>query len=312
MGRERARSVRNRSLLPRFVPPRLVLPLVAMMAACRGAAPSSQRETESATTDSARHVRVPAAMVTVDHARSRPMADGPSAALARLRDGDPAGGTVRYRVERGVVTGAGRLAGRVAVQGAIAGDSAIVPSHNVAVCRPFTDSWLPSRDGGAGNTVVWLVGVTHGPPPEAPRRAFLTLDGCQLTPRVVMVAAGGTLLVTSRDAMTSRLRFTEADGADSARATVAFTDAGQVVPTSVVASAPGILEVRDDWHPWVRGTVVVVPHPFVMVTSPTGAFAFDGVPPGRYTLLTWHERLGVRTVPVVITGGVETRVNVAY
>ena len=284
------------------------VPLCGVLAACGGSASSSHGGATAAAADSV----VPAAMVTVDHARSRPMRDGASAALARLRGTDATGAPVRYRVERGAVVGGGQLVGQVVLRTAIAGDSAIVPSHDVGVCHPFTDSWLPSRDGGVGNAVVWLVGVTQGPPLEAPRRAFLTLDGCQLTPRVVLVAAGGTLLVTSRDAMTSRLRFTEADGVDSARATVSFTDAGQVVPTSTVATSPGILEVRDDWHPWVRGTVVVVPHPFVMVTTPTGTFAFDGVPPGRYTLLTWHERLGVRTVPVVITGGVETRVNVAY
>lgn len=283
-----------------------LLLLMLVSGACRNGA-------DRATTPAAERVTERVTERATDHARSRAEGESSRALLALLqRDAALGARATRYRVDRDGVAGAGQLIGRVALQTPMAGDSAIVPSHDLSVCHPFTDSWMPSRDGGVGNAVVWLVGITHGRALTAPRRAALTLDGCQLGPRVLLMAAGGTVLVTSRDAMTSRLRFADVSALDSVRATVAFTDAGQVVPSSAVAARPGILTVRDDWHPWVRGAVVVAPHPYVLVTTATGAFAFDGVPPGRYTLLTWHERLGVRTMPVQITGGVETRVNVAY
>jgi len=190
-------------------------------------------------------------------------------------------------------------------------DTSITPTHDLGVCRPFSESLVPSRDGGVGNAVVWLSGVTRGPREDAPRRARLTLDGCRLDPRVQRVAATGTVLVNGRDAMMSRLKFT-ADGERTPRATVLLSDVGQVVPTDEATVRPGLVRVSDDLHPWVRAWLVVAPHPFVAVTGADGQFRFDGVPPGRYTLHVWHERLGTRDKSVRVEGGVQTRLMMEY
>ena len=48
------------------------------------------------------------------------------------------------------------------------------------------------------------------------------------------------------------------------------------------------------------------------VTAADSTFRFDGVPPGRYTLHVWHERLGTRETRVRVDGGVQTRLQLAY
>ena len=190
-------------------------------------------------------------------------------------------------------------------------DTTIVPTHDLLYCPRFTERSFPSRDGGVGNSIVWIAGVAAGPPDDAPRRATITLDDCQLEPRVQRIAAGGTLLVKSQDAVTSRLRFTENDPLGALRATVSFTDAGQVVPTQLAVDSAGIVAIRDDRHPWVRGYLAVTPHPFVAVTDERGAFHFEGVPTGTYTLVVWHERFGTHTESVTVRGGVDTKVSVS-
>ena len=190
-------------------------------------------------------------------------------------------------------------------------DTSITPTHDLSVCRPFSQSLVPSRDGGVGNAVVWLQGVATGRRDDAPRRARLTLDGCRLEPRVQRVALTGTLLVNGRDAMLSRLRFT-VEGEAAPRATVLLSDVGQIVPTDAASTSPGLVQVHDDLHPWVRAYLVVAPHPFVAVTTADGQFRFDGVPPGRYTLHVWHERLGTQETKVRVERGVQTRITVAY
>ncbi|MEQ1692907.1 MAG: hypothetical protein ABMA00_16580, partial [Gemmatimonas sp.] len=186
----------------------------------------------------------------------------------------------------------GTIVGTVRVTRPVTGDSAIIPTHDMSVCKPFTETRTPSQSGGVGNAVVWLVGVTTGPMQNAPRRASLTLDRCRLAPRVQRMALGGTLQVTSRDAMSSRLRFVDLGAPTTIRAHVMLSDAGQVVPTADVALASGLVEVRDDRHPWVRAYIAVSPHPFVAITEPNGTFRFDGVPGGSYTVVIWHEQLG--------------------
>jgi hypothetical protein len=196
-------------------------------------------------------------------------------------------------------------------------DTSITPTHDRSVCRPFTQSLVPSRAGGVGNSVVWLAGVTQGPRDDAPRRVRVLLDGCRLEPRVQRVAAGGTVMLTSRDAMMTRLQFLDIDGGSVLRGTVSrgtvlFNDAGQVVPSSEAAQRPGLVLIRDDLHPWVRGYLAVTPHPFVAVTAADGLFRFDNVPPGRYTLVVWHERFGTTQQRIRVDAQVETRVALSF
>jgi len=241
------------------------------------------------------------------------------------RDGDSTAAAVRTPGAGSLARAAGGADGRsytvqtIANPGVILGevtggsptDTSITPTHDLSVCRPFSQSLVPSRDGGVGNAVVWLSGVASGPKDDAPRRARLTLDGCRLEPRVQRVALAGTVLVNGRDAMLSRLRFTVA-GEPAPRATVLLSDVGQIVPTDAASAAPGLVRVHDDLHPWVRAYLVVAPHPFVAVTAADGQFRFDGVPPGRYTLHVWHERLGTHEKKVRVDGGVQTRMTVEY
>ena len=65
--------------------------------------------------------------------------------------------------------------------------------------------------------------------------------------------------------------------------------------------------VKCQQHPWERGYVAVLPHPYFYVTGRGGAFAIEGLPPGDYEVVVWHEKfkearakvsLGVRETKV--------------
>jgi hypothetical protein len=51
----------------------------------------------------------------------------------------------------------------------------------------------------------------------------------------------------------------------------------------------------------MRGWVVVSEHRFYDVTNDEGQFAFENIPPGKYTLQVWHETLGRATEEVTVT-----------
>ena len=232
--------------------------------------------------------------------------------LTRAAGGvDGARYTARGTGSSATITG-GMVVGRIGGGERASRDSIIVPTHDHAACEPFTQRALPSAADGVGNAVVWLVGVASGPADTSSRRSALRLAGCRLEPRVQRVPVGGTIMLSSKDAMMTRLRFVDVGGDGTPRATVLFNDAGQVVPTSDAAARGGLVEVRDDLHPWVRAYIAVAPHPFVAVTEADGLFRFDGVPAGRYTLVVWSEVLGTRTRELTVTSGVETRIDIKY
>lgn len=246
-------------------------------------------------------------------APSQSLASSLASSLARAAGGaDGQRYTAYARSVADTARAVGLIVGRVAGGDRKSRDTVIVPTHDLAACQPFTQRAVPSLADGVGNAVVWLMGVPEGPTDAAPKRVALRLAGCRLEPRVLRVPMGATLMVASGDVMSSRLRFVDVADPTAVRATVMLNDAGQVVPTSGAAAKSGLVEVRDDLHPWVRAWIAVAPHPFVAVTAADGIFRFDGVPAGRYTLVAWSEALGARSRELRVTAGVETRVEVAY
>ena len=65
-----------------------------------------------------------------------------------------------------------------------------------------------------------------------------------------------------------------------------------------VDKAEVMIAVRCDLHPWMRGYLGIVAHPYFAVTGPDGRFTLAGVPPGTYTVAVWHERFGTREASV--------------
>lgn len=233
-----------------------------------------------------------------------------------------AAGATAYHVDD--VAGAnGIISGSVHLLGVLPLDTMVVPDRDSTGCRAFQDVTMPTARGArsakqdstehdVGNAIVWLVGVTHGPRDVLPRRVNLVLDDCHLEPRVMVAPVGATINMTNRDDMLSQLHFVDHGRGAAPRATIGFTDPGQVVPSEVPLGKPGLVEITDEKHPWVRGFIAVAPHPFVAVTGADGEFAFEGVPAGEYTLVVWHERLGGRVAPVRVQAGVTTAVGVKY
>jgi len=58
--------------------------------------------------------------------------------------------------------------------------------------------------------------------------------------------------------------------------------------------------IRCNLHPWERGYVAVLPHPFFYVTGRNGSFAIEGLPPGDYEVVIWHEKFKEARVKVSV------------
>jgi hypothetical protein len=48
-------------------------------------------------------------------------------------------------------------------------------------------------------------------------------------------------------------------------------------------------------HPWMKGYVFIIDHPFAVVTKPDGSFEISGVPAGEQHLVLWESRNGYVT-----------------
>jgi len=61
-----------------------------------------------------------------------------------------------------------------------------------------------------------------------------------------------------------------------------------------------MVHVKCDVHPWMTAYVGVLPHPYFATTGEDGTFAIKNLPPGKYTLEAWHEKLGTQTQEVTV------------
>jgi hypothetical protein len=207
------------------------------------------------------------------------------------------------------VASGGSVRGVVELDGDAPRDTTVRPTNDVDACgASFVDQTVERSGSRLGGAVVWLADVRTGKELPLARRFELTSDRCQITPRVQAATAGGTLNVRNADATQHRTRFLRHPTGETL-ALVSQTDRGQVVPVEHVLAQPGMVEVRNDQHPWMRGWIAVFDHPYHGVTARDGSFSFDSVPPGRYRVMAWHERVGRVVDSVAVAAGKETRVE---
>lgn len=63
------------------------------------------------------------------------------------------------------------------------------------------------------------------------------------------------------------------------------------VVRSVTFSKPGIAPLLCNVHAEMSAFIVVLENPYYAVSNREGTFEIKGVPPGTYTIKTWHEKL---------------------
>lgn len=213
-------------------------------------------------------------------------------------------------VERDSLGPTGRLTGQVRVAGTPTADTTVRPLLDTAVCgETLVDTTLRVRDGAVGDALVWLADVGAGKPLPLRRRYEAVAEDCRLTPRVQGVVAGGTVNVRSTDPVLYRINVVDAWRGDTVQRLL-HNDFGQVVPVHAPFTRAGLTRLEGVVHPWLRATVAAFDHPYFTRTDAEGRWSLDSIPPGRYELRVWQERLGLRvdTVAVVADSGVAREV----
>jgi len=61
-----------------------------------------------------------------------------------------------------------------------------------------------------------------------------------------------------------------------------------------------MIPVKCDVHGWMEAYIGVQDHPYMAVSGPDGSFTIENLPPGTYTIETWHEAYGVQTAEVTV------------
>ncbi|MEO8560861.1 MAG: carboxypeptidase-like regulatory domain-containing protein [bacterium] len=203
----------------------------------------------------------------------------------------------------------GTVTGTVTTNAPIALGAPQPTGRDSALCGASIPDQSVSQQGNAlGGAVVWLDGVRRGKPFPLERRLELESVDCKLSPRVQAAVTRSAVNVLGHDDFRQHLSFL-AGGEREPRASILLGKDDQVIPTERPFASPGLVVVRDVDHSWPTAYIAVFDHPYFAVTAPNGTFTIDGVPPGKYKVMAWHERTKRAEQLVEVGAGVTARVE---
>jgi hypothetical protein len=75
---------------------------------------------------------------------------------------------------------------------------------------------------------------------------------------------------------------------------------------------PEIIPVKCDVHPWMSGWFFVAENPYFSVTDASGDFSLSDLPPGKYVVELWHEKLGTQSKEVEVESGGKAEISFEF
>jgi plastocyanin len=196
----------------------------------------------------------------------------------------------------------GSVAGTISFEGATPKAEPLDPSNDAFCNSSMTVKefdYYKIKDGKVQEVLVYLKGnnienYSFAAPADP---AVLDQRGCRYSPRVIAMVAGQKLAVKNSDSTSHNVHpqpknntgFNKSQAAGEPDIIRTFDKPEERIP------------VKCDQHPWMKAWISVMNHPFFAVTDAEGKYNIAGVPPGSYTLVVWHEKLGVQNIPVSVT-----------
>lgn len=154
-----------------------------------------------------------------------------------------------------------------------------------------------------------IVYIKNAPASDGSAQPTLVLDqiDCVYTPHVLPIQVNQKLRIHNSDPTFHNSHWvTEKNGSEN----IGINQGG--APATVSFKQPEYLRVRCDVHPWMESWVGVMNHPFFATTARDGTFAIEKLPPGNYTLATWHPLLGEREQTITVAETSSQPISIDY
>jgi len=152
------------------------------------------------------------------------------------------------------------------------------------------------KNNSVKNAVVYLEGITAGKKLDSSGTIIVNQEGCVYTPHISIVPQGAQLVITNSDAILHNVHAYDDLRSRQTAFNIAQPIRGQrtVVKQAALAKCGEQISLTcDAGHPWMSGFVFSTSHPYYAITDGDGHFQLDGIPPGTYKLVMWHEGVGV-------------------
>ena len=148
-----------------------------------------------------------------------------------------------------------------------------------------------------GDAVVYLEGVATPATAADPVTVEIAITDKVYAPHVVVVPIGSTVRFPNHDPFNHNVfSLSEPNTFD-----LGLYGRGEV--KSQTFTHPGLVRVYCNVHPRMVAYVLVMANRLYAQPGQDGSFLLENVPPGRYRLHVWHERIPTEVIKEVTAGG---------
>jgi len=158
---------------------------------------------------------------------------------------------------------------------------------------------------GLKNAVFRLEGIKKGK--EAPEEPMLANKNCSFEPRVQIAMKDMLLKARNDDPISHTTHPYYPNGA--AFFNFPFQSNGPKQFSGKKIKQEGVITVKCDVHSWMQAYVVVTDNPYAAVSDAKGQLTVDGIPPGTYSYVLWHEKLGEQKGKVTLEANKEATLS---
>ena len=209
------------------------------------------------------------------------------------------------------VKNGGSIAGTITYSGKAAAPKKLAVTKDTQVCgkaEHVDESLVVGANGGIKNVVVSLKGIKSGKGLETLGTSFvLDQKGCMYSPHVSLVPVNATLKILNPDGILHNIHTYSQKNPAFNKSQPQF----KKEMTATFAQAE-LVTAKCDVHGWMSASILVVDHPYYVVTDANGAFKLTDVPAGTYTVEFWSEKLGTKTAQVTVAAGQAATLNFAF
>ncbi|HLL53192.1 MAG TPA: DUF2012 domain-containing protein [Myxococcaceae bacterium] len=179
-------------------------------------------------------------------------------------------------------------------------------SDPVCAKKQFNDETVLVTGGKLQNVVVRLKDAPAGQAPVEP--VVIDQVDCMYRPRVQAAVVGQKVMVKNSDGTLHNVH--------TYAGTKTLFNKAQPPKAEPINQAvkedTEVMKLKCDVHPWMTGYVVYSKNPYFAVSKADGSFEIKNVPPGKYTLEAWHEKLGTQTAEVTVQDGKTAQTNLSF
>lgn len=188
-------------------------------------------------------------------------------------------------------------------------DMAQDPACAMSGVTNYSEGYI-ANNGHLANVFVYVkdgLGNRIYPAPTTP--AVLDQKGCRYVPHVLGVMAGQQVEFRNSDPTTHNVNV-QSVGGNTPFDISQPPNSGTLRHTFPHPEL--MIPVRCNNHPWMLAYINVAPNPFLAVSDADGHYIINGLPPGVYTLVADHEKLGEQQTSVTVTSHATSKADFTY